>query len=134
MLSHFFQLEGAYLILAGIILLIALYVSTRPFMSKGAWKKALVWVGLVLILFIGGHYWITSSRIAEVKAAFNRGEPILCESRAIRTAAQSIEIRKGVAGWHLEGDNFVSPQYVRPFHAARCIVEKPVKAPLSPKS
>ncbi|ADV46813.1 hypothetical protein [Nitratifractor salsuginis] len=128
MLSQFFRLEGAYLVLAGIILLITLYVSTRPFMSKGAPKKALFWVGLVLILFIGGHYWVTSSRIAEVKAAFEQGKPILCESRAIRTAAQSIEIRKGIADWHLEGDNFVSPQYVRPFSAARCIVKKSLKA------
>ncbi len=123
MLLHFFRLEGAYLFLALIILLITIYVGTRPFMPKGAWKRGLFWVGLVLIIFIGGHYWVTISRIAEVKAAFMKGEPILCESRAIRTAAQSIEIRKGVANWHIVGDNFVSEQYTRPFHTARCIVK-----------
>ena len=30
----------------------------------------------------------------------------------------------GVANWRIEGDNFVSPNYTRPFHLARCIVDK----------
>ena len=123
MLGKFFYLEGAYLILAGIILLVTLFVTTRPFMSSSAPKKGLVSVGLVLALFIGAHFWITTSRMAEVKKAFEEGKPVLCESRMLRKMAQSIEIRKGVAGWKVEGDNFVSPQYTRPFHTARCIVK-----------
>jgi hypothetical protein len=123
MIGKFFYLEGAYLILAGIILLITLFVTTRPFMSETAPKKGLVGVGLVLALFIGAHFWITTSRMEAVKEAFERGKPILCESRMLRKMAQSIEIRKGVAGWRVEGDNFVSPQYARPFHTARCIVK-----------
>ncbi|WP_456391841.1 hypothetical protein [Nitratifractor sp.] len=123
MIGKFFYLEGAYLILAGIILLVTLFVTTRPFMSPEAPKKGLLGVGLVLALFIGAHFWITTSRIAEVKAAFRAGKPVLCESRMLRKMAQSIEIRKGVAGWRIEGDDFVSPQYTRPFHTARCIVK-----------
>jgi hypothetical protein len=123
MLGKFFYLEGAYLILAGIILLVTLFVTTRPFMSPSAPRKGLISVGIVLAVFIAAHFWITTSRMAEVKAAFKAGKPILCESRMLRKMAQSIEIRKGVAGWKIEGDNFVSPQYTRPFHLARCIVK-----------
>jgi len=124
MLGKFFYLEGAYLILAAIILLVTLFVTTRPFMSPSAPKKGLTGVALVLALFIGGHYWVTTSRIAAVKSAFASGKPVLCESRMLRKMAQSIEIRKGTAAhWRIEGDNFVSPEYTRPFHTARCIVK-----------
>ena len=123
MIGKFFYLEGAYLILAGIILLITLFVTTIPFMSKDAPKKGLMWVSIVLVIFIGGHFYVTTSRIAEVKKAFNDGETVVCESRMIRKVAQSIRIQKGKSGWHMDGDNFVSPYYTRPFHMARCIVE-----------
>ena len=124
MLGKFFYLEGAYLILAGIILLVTLFVTTRPFMSPSAPKKGLLSVGAVLAIFIGAHFWITISRIEAVREAFRQGKPVLCESRMLRKVAQSVEIRKGVADWKIEGDNFVSPAYVRPFHMARCIVKK----------
>ena len=123
MIGKFFYLEGAYLILAGIILLITLFVTTRPFMSKDAPKKGLTWVSIILVIFIGAHFYVTTSRIAEVKSAFKRGETVVCESRMLRKMAQSIRIKKGIADWRIEGDNFVSPHYTRPFHMARCIVE-----------
>jgi len=124
MLKNFFYLEGAYLILAGIILLVTLFVTTRPFMSPAAPRKGMTIVAIVLALFIGAHYWITTSRIASVKTAFSAGKPVLCESRMLRKMAQSVEIRKGTAArWHIEGDNFISPEYTRPFHIARCIVK-----------
>ena len=124
MIAKFFYLEGAYLILAGIILLITFFVTTRPFMSPHAPKKGLTAVALILALFIGAHFWITTSRMAEVKAAFAAGKPVLCESRMLRKMAQSVEIRKGTAArWRIEGDNFISPEFVRPFHVARCIVK-----------
>ena len=123
MVQKFFYLEGAYLILAGIILLITLFVTTRPFMSPAAPRKGLLSVGAVLALFIGAHFWITTSRMAAVREAFEAGKPVLCESRMIHKVAQSIEVKKGVAGWRIEGDNFVSPSYIRPFHMARCIVK-----------
>jgi len=54
--------------------------------------------------------------------AFNEGKTILCENRIIRKGAQFVTIKKA-NGWDLEGENFVSPVYVRPFFTARCIVE-----------
>ena len=121
-MKNFFYLEGAYLILAGVILLITLFVTTRPFMSKGAIKRGLFWVTLVLAIFIGAHYKITTNRMTEVKEAFQKGETIICESRMQRKVAQSVDIQKSNE-WTLENDNFVSPNYSRPFFIARCIVK-----------
>jgi hypothetical protein len=123
MLAKFFYLEGAYLILAALILLVTIFVTTRPFMPPNALKKGLLYVSMTLSLFIGAHFYTTTSRIAEVKKAFEEGKAILCESRMLRKMAQSIEIKKGIAQWEIEGDNFVSPNYSRPFHIARCIVK-----------
>jgi hypothetical protein len=121
-MENFFFLEGAYLILGGIILLITLFVGTRPFMSKGAAKRGLLWVTLVLALFIGTHYKMTIDRMKDVKIAFNNDEAIICESRMQRKVAQIVNIQKS-KDWSLEGDNFVSPHYSRPFFSARCIVK-----------
>jgi len=120
-MRNFLYLEGGYLILAAVILLVTLYVTTRPFMSKGAVKRGMVSVGSVLALFIGAHYWVTTERMSEVRDAFNRGEKIICESRIIRKGAQSIILSKKL-GWKLDGDYFVSDAYSRPFFTARCIV------------
>ncbi len=121
-MKNFFYLEGAYLILGGIILLITVFVATRPFMSKGALKKGLFWVTLVLAVMIGAHYAMTVNRMNEVKAAFEKDLPILCESRMLRKVAQTVTVQKS-REWSLEGDNFVSPNYSRPFFTARCIVK-----------
>ncbi len=121
-MENFLFLEGAYLILGGIILLVTLFVSTRPFMSKGAWKKGLFWVTVVLAVMIGAHYSITMNRMAEVKSAFEKGQEIICESRMQRKVAQTVTIQKS-NDWSLENDNFVSPNYSRPFFVARCIVK-----------
>lgn len=118
----FFLLEGAYLILAGVILLVTLFVTTRPFMAKGAVKKGLLGVSLLLAVLIGAHYWITMNRMAEVAKAFEAGKPILCESRMLRKASQVVEIEKS-RSWHIENNNFVSPYFERPFFLARCIVK-----------
>ncbi len=121
-MKNFFYLEGAYLILGGIILLVALFVSTRPFMAKGAWKKGLFWVSVVLAVLIGAHYKVTTNRMEKVKTAFENGKTILCESRMLRKAAQVVYIKKE-NDWSLKGDDFVSPNYARPFFSARCIVK-----------
>jgi hypothetical protein len=124
MMGKFFYIEGAYLILAGLIVLVTLFVTTRPFMSKNAPKVGISAVVTVLAILISIHFYITISRIEEVKKAFSEGKSVLCESRMFRKMAQSIEIKKGVAGWELKGDNFVSPIYTRPFYTARCIVKE----------
>jgi hypothetical protein len=91
-------------------------------MSKGALKKGLLVVASILILFIGGHYTITTDRMDEVKSAFEKDQPIICESRMQRKVAQSVIIQKSNE-WSMDGDSFVSPNYDRPFHSARCIVK-----------
>jgi len=121
-MKNFFYLEGAYLIIGLIIILVTIFVSTRPFMPKGSLKKGLMGVGLFLSLMIGLHYSLTTSRMSEVKTAFNEGKKIICESRMQRKVSPTVIISKA-QGWELDGDNFVSPEYVRPFFAARCIVE-----------
>jgi uncharacterized protein (UPF0333 family) len=121
-MKNFFYLEGAYLILGAIVLLITLFVTTRPFMSKGAVKKGLGWVTLVLVVMIGAHYKITMDRMEAVKEAFRKDQTILCESKMQRKVAQVVNIQKSKE-WSLEGDNFVSPNYTRPFFSARCIVK-----------
>ena len=121
-MREFFYLEGAYLILGGVILLITLFVTTRPFMSKGAVKRGLFWVTVVLAIFIGAHYKITTDRMTEVQEAFKSGKTIICESRMQRKMAQSININKA-NDWTLEDNNFISPNYSRAFFIARCIVK-----------
>ena len=121
-LKNFFFLEGGYLILGAIVLLITLFVGTRPFMSKGAAKRGLIWVSLVIAIMIAGHYTVTMNRMAEVKEAFAQDKTIICESRMVRKVAPYVLIQKS-RGWELKDDNFVSPDYTRPFFAARCIIE-----------
>jgi len=125
MMKTFFELEAAYLVMGAVILLIALFVSTRPFMSRTAPRNGLIGTALVIALFIGGHYWMTTSRMDAVKTAFAQDRQILCENRVLRKAAQSVVVQKS-NGWEIEGDLFRSPLYVRPFHIARCIVAKAI--------
>ena len=121
-IKSFFFLEGGYLILGGIVLLITLFVGTRPFMSKGAAKRGLMWVSLVISIMIGLHYNMTMNRMTEVKIAFEKDLEIICESRMVRKVAPYVMVKKS-REWRLEGDNFVSPNYTRPFFSARCIVK-----------
>jgi hypothetical protein len=121
-MNDFFYLEGAYLILGGFALLITLFVTTRPFMAKGAVKKGLFWVSLVVAIMVGAHYMITSNRMAAVATAFENNLPIICESRATRKVAQTVMVQKSNE-WTLVDNNFQSPNYNRPFFIARCIVK-----------
>ena len=121
-MEKFLELEGGYLFIAFVILAVTLFVTTRPFFSHGAIKKGLLSVGLFLVLAIGLHFKVTTGRMSEVKSAFNSGQTIICESRAQRKVAQSVDIVK-TNEWSLDGDLFVSPNYSRPFHTARCLVK-----------
>jgi len=121
-MMKFLELEGGYLFISFVVLAVTLFVTTRPFMSKGAVKKGMIGVSLVLALFIGLHFKITTDRMDEVKRAFNEGKTVICESRALRKVAQSVDINKN-RDWRLEGDIFVSPHFSRPFHTARCLVK-----------
>jgi hypothetical protein len=121
-MQKFFILEGGNLVIGFLIILITVFVSTRPFMSKGSLQRGLIWVSLVISIFVGAHFYITTDRMANVREAFENGGVIICESRMQRKVAQSVFIEKS-NDWSMDGDNFVSPNYERPFHSARCIVK-----------
>jgi len=121
-MGKFLELEGGYLVIALIILLVTLFVGSRPMFKKGSAPRALLVVGAVLAVFIGLHHKVTTDRMSEVKEAFSKGKVIICESRMQRKAAQSVDISKS-REWVLEGDLFISPNYSRPFHTARCLVK-----------
>lgn len=118
----FLELEGGYLFIAFIMLAVTLFVTTRPFFSKGAIKKGLISVAMFWAFAIGFHYKITTERIDAVKEAFKNGGIVVCESRATRKVAQSVDVEKS-REWILEDDVFSSPNYGRVFHTARCIVK-----------
>jgi predicted membrane chloride channel (bestrophin family) len=121
-MGKFLELEGGYLVIALMILLVTLFVGSRPMFKKGSALKGLLVVSVVLAIFIGLHHKVTTDRMAEVKEAFSKGKVIICESRMQRKVAQSVDIDK-TREWVLEGDLFTSPNYSRPFHTARCLVK-----------
>ena len=90
----FFKLEAGYLAIGLFALAITLIVTTRSFVPKGLWKKAIPLMTMLLAIFIGTHYFVTSQRINEVENAFNNNEKVICENRAIRKVSQSVTIEK----------------------------------------
>ncbi len=122
-MEKFLELEGGYLGIGLFILLATIFVTTRPFVGGGkAWKKGVPFVLFGVAGFILSHYFVTTSRMDDVKTRFQNGNPVICENRAIRKVAQSIIIDpKKPQGWVLEGDVFKSPEYSRAFHSARCL-------------
>ncbi len=121
-MQQFLTLEGGYLVMAFIIMLITLFVTTRPFMAKSSLKKGTLSVFLILSFFIASHFYVTTSRMSEVKEAFEADKIVICESRMQRKVAQSVIIQKS-NNWVINGDNFASPNYIREFHSARCIIK-----------
>ena len=121
-MNKFLELEGGYLVIGLLILLITLFVGSRPMFKRGSAPKALVVVGTVLAILIGLHHKVTTDRMEGVKQAFLEGKVIICESRMRRKVAQSVDVEKA-REWLLEGDVFTSPHYSRPFHTARCIIK-----------
>lgn len=121
-MQKFFVLEGGNLVIGLFFVLIILFVTTRPFMAKGSVKKGMTGILTVVAILIGWHYSSTTNRMAEVRSAFEKDQQVICESRMERKAAQSVIVQKSLE-WSMEGDNFVSPNYSRSFHSARCIVK-----------
>jgi len=121
-MENFFELEGAYLTIGLFVVAIALFVSTRKMMPKGAYKKGVGYTLIVVLALIGLDFYIRTNRMSEIKTAFHANKTIMCESRMLRKAAQSVIIKKS-NGWSLKNNLFSSPQYSRSFHAARCIVK-----------
>ena len=119
-MMKFIELEGGYLVIALFIVVVTIIVTTRDFMSKNAFKIGVPIVIGTVASFILVHYFMTVDRMNSVKARFNSGGEVICESRAIRKVAQSIIISKKLE-WKLEGDIFKSDNYYRDFHTARCL-------------
>jgi hypothetical protein len=121
-MNNFITLEGGYLAIATFILLVTIFVTTRPFMSKNAFKIGFPLVLGFLVFAIGLHFYITTNRMNKVKEAFENGQTVICESRAIRKVAQTILINKN-NDWKINEYQFISDKYERGFHLARCIVK-----------
>lgn len=131
-MSLFWQLEAGNLTIGLFFLLIAIIVATRPFVRPAVKKFVFFTTISVFTILIVGHYIITTNRIETVKAAFEEGKPVECESRLNRKAAQSVVVSKAL-GWKLDGMLFTNPNYTRPFHAARCILKVKPKLDLPVK-
>ena len=124
-MNLFFQLEGGYLGIGLFALLVTIFVTTRPFVAKGAWKKGVILIMLANIGFISTHYFVTIDRMDGVEKAFSKGKKVICESRMVRNVTQSVTIEKS-NNWYLEDHLFTSPDYSRGFFSARCIEHVPV--------
>ena len=118
---RFFSLEMPYIVIAIFILSITLFVTTRPFVGKNAFKIGFPTMFVIVSIMILAHYYVTTQRMQIVQKAFMEGKTIACESRENRKAAQSILINKK-GNWILEDDLFKSDEYTRDFHSARCLV------------
>ena len=119
---QFLELEGGYLGISTFILMATIFVTTRPFMGKNSFKYGVSGVFLVLSIAIISHYIVTINRMNEVQTAFLSGKNVICESKAVRKVAQSLVINQKL-GWTIKDDIFISSEFERGFHTARCIVE-----------
>lgn len=126
-MERFFELEIAYIVIGLFFLVITAFVTTRSFMSKSAFKKGMIGIFSVFTIMIAIHYYITTSRMSNVKEIFNKGETIICENKMRRTISQSVLISKKL-GWKLDGDYFKNPEFERDFHTARCVDYSPIAA------
>ncbi len=128
----FFELEIVYIVIGIFILSVTAFVTTRDFVPPVAFKRGMISVSMFLFTMIAIHYFMTTTRMDGVKEIFNEGGTIICENKMQRTISQSVLISKDFE-WRLEGDLFVSDNYVRDFHTSRCIdhigddLEKPIE-------
>ena len=125
----FFKLEIAYIAIGLFILAVTIFVTTRDFMPKVAFKRGVFGVLAFLSVMIFLHYEMTTSRMAGVTKIFNKGGTIICENKMRRTISQSVILSKKL-GWSLVGNEFTSPAYSRNFFTARCVDYDSVKPEL----
>ncbi len=116
----FLELEAVYIVIAIFILSVTAVVTTREFMPKGAFKKGMISVGLVMFIMVGFHYTITVKRMNGVEEIFNSGETVICENKMRRTISRSVLLSKKL-GWRLEDHLFKHDDYERDFHTSRCV-------------
>ena len=77
-------------------------------------------VSSIIAIFIGLHFYVTTSRMFEVERLFNEGREIICENRMRKTISQSVILSKKLR-WHLQDHLFKNSDYERDFHTSRCI-------------
>jgi hypothetical protein len=116
----FLELEIVYIIIGIFILSITAVVTTRDFMPKGAFKKGMLAVGIVVSVMIGFHYTLTTKRMDGVEKIFNSGETVICENKMRRTVSRSVLLSQEL-GWKLEDHMFKHHDYERDFHSSRCV-------------
>ena len=116
----FLELEIVYIVIGIFILGITLFVTTRDFMPKVAFKRGMISVLILLIGMISVHYNLTITRMQGVQEIFDAGETIICENKMRRHVSRSQLISKDM-GWILEDDKFKNDDYERDFHTSRCI-------------
>jgi hypothetical protein len=125
----FLKLEVAYIVIGLFFLAVTVFVTTRDFMPKVAFKRGVIGMIVLFSVMIFIHYEMTTSRMDGVKKIFNDGGVIICENKMRRTISQSVLISKQT-GWSLAGDEFTSPAYSRNFFTARCVDYDSVKSDL----
>lgn len=128
----FFELEIVYIVIGIFFLLVTIFVTTRDFMPKVAFKRGILGVILIFAIMISAHYYVTTKRMAGVKEIFNNGGTIICENKMRRTISRSVLISKELE-WRLEGNHFVSDNFTRDFHTARCVDYSPINPEDIPK-
>ena len=128
----FFELEIVYIVIGIFFLLVTFFVTTRDFMPKVAFKRGILGVIVIFSIMISAHYFVTTKRIAGVKEIFNNGGTIICENKMRRTISRSVLISKELE-WRLEGNYFVSDNFTRDFHTARCVDYSPINPEDIPK-
>jgi len=116
----FFELEIVYIVIGVFILSVTLFVTTRDFMPKAAFKRGMLGVSVFIIGMITFHYNMTTTRMEGVKEIFNAGETVICENKMRRTISRSVLLSKEL-GWRLEDNKFKNDDYERDFHTSRCI-------------
>jgi len=121
----FFELEIVYIVIGIFFLVVTAVVTTRSFMPKVAFMRGMVGVFIIFAIMIAAHYSFTTKRMDGVKEVFNEGGTIICENKMRRTISRSVLISKELE-WKLEGNYFVSDNYIRDFHTARCVDYEPI--------
>ncbi len=114
----FFKEEFVYILIALFILGITIFVTTRPFVAKGA-RKAIPVVALLLAGLLWLHYSWRMHHIKEVAKAFDEGKNILCLDKTNKYG--SVLVHKGE--WQLKNDEFVHPEFPRSYNIRQCIEE-----------
>jgi len=116
----FLELEGPYLVIGLFILSITAFVTTRDFVPRVAFKRGMLSVLAGLAVLVGFHYYMTTTRMANVEAIYNSGEAVICENKMRRTISQSVLVRPDM-GWVIKDHIFQNPDYERGFHTSRCV-------------